>query len=98
MIRRGLDPRVGVRVIDFAAPSSIEGAGDQVPQVAENAIGEKPLTPVVEIKAPGIDRAMRDNFERAALGMKAPNAARNLGALFLSVIGLMVVIIGIFLS
>ena len=70
-----VDLRVGPRVgIDRMRPDEV-GAGDHVPEMAVDRVDEEQLAERVPVVAPGIGRAVGEDFESFAIGMVPPDSA-----------------------
>ena len=79
---------VGVGIGILAIHALIMRAGDDVPEMLDDAIGDEGLAVVVEVQAPGIGGAVTDDVEKVSGGVKPPDAAIDLGAADRSVPGL----------
>src|SRR5262249_2555787 len=64
----------------LAVHALVASAGDHVPEMANDAVGEEALAVFVEVEAPGIGGAVADDFEDLARRMIAPDAAVDLHA------------------
>src|SRR5205085_8151192 len=51
------------------------GAGDDVPEMLDDAVGNECLAVIVEVDAPGVGCAMRDDFEDLPRRVVPPDAA-----------------------
>ena len=81
MVRVQINQAVHVRVEILAVHALVVSAGDEVPEVAVDAVGEEELSVVVVVEAPRIGRAVSDGFEDLARRMIAPDAAVDFHAL-----------------
>ncbi len=77
----GVDEVVGVAVIILAVHALVVRAGDGMPQMADDAVGEEGLAVLVEVEAPGVGGAVADDFKGLAGRVIAPDAAVEGGAL-----------------
>ena len=77
-----LDVIVNVRSNMLAALAVIESAGDHIPEVRDDTCRHEDLTVVVEVEAPRIAEAMRDDFEAILRRVIAPNTTVDKYAVF----------------
>ena len=78
----GLDVVVNVGVDVLAALPVIDAAGNHMPQMRDHAGGDEELAVIVEIEAPGIAEAMRDDLEAILRWVVAQDATVDVLAVF----------------
>ena len=78
----GLDVIVNVGTNVRAALTVIESAWDHIPEVRNDTCGQEDLTVVVEVEAPRIAEAMRDDFEEILCRVITPHTAVDKHAVF----------------
>jgi hypothetical protein len=64
---------VGIEIL--AVHALVMGAGNEVPHVADDVVGEEGLAVFVPVEAPWVGGAVGDDFENFARGMVAPDGA-----------------------
>ncbi len=74
---------VHVRVQVLAVHAFVMAAGDDVPEMIDDAIGDEHLAMLIEVEAPGIRRAVRHHLELFLGRMITPDAAVDRNALLL---------------
>ena len=75
MVGTGLHQLIAIRHHVFAEHALKVGAGDDVKQVRDHAVGDERLAQIVEVEPPGIGRAVGDGLEDLAGRMIPPDAA-----------------------
>jgi len=75
VIGDGLDIIIDVRIDVAAALAMVDPAGDHMPEMRDDARRDEELAVVIEIEAPRIAKAVRDDFKAILRGMIPPNAA-----------------------
>ena len=75
VVGAGLDQVVEVGVEVLAVHPLEVGAGDDVEEVRDHAVGDEHLAVVVEVEAPGVGRAVGDGLEDLPGRVIAPDAA-----------------------
>lgn len=70
-----LDDFVDVRVQVGAEHAAVVGAGDDVPEVADDGVDHEELAIGIPVVAPGVGPAVRDGFDDFAGGVVAPDGA-----------------------
>src|SRR3954468_10894840 len=88
VIRARFHEFVEVRIEILAEHALVMRTRDQMPEMADDVVGKKWLAIFVPVQAPWICGAVRDDFERAASRMIAPDGAIELDALIVGSAGL----------